>query len=119
MGTQNFRNNVLNTKASYEHPSGFGGWVEGSWVDSFFVNNNNTLATPAYWLFNLNVHDMYKIQNNSYVRFAKPYFEIDNIFNKTYVGSAVPVADSIADANKQSFFAGYGRAFYAGLTLGF
>ena len=112
-------NNVLNTKVSYEHPSGFGGWVEGSWVDSFFVNNNNTLATPAYWLFNLNVHGTYKIQNNSYIRFAKPYFELDNIFNKTYVGSAVPVADSIADANKQAFFSGYGRAFYAGLTLGF
>ncbi len=44
-------------------------------------------------------------------RFAKPYVEIDNIFNKTYVASAVPVADSIADANKQAFF--------AGLTLGF
>ena len=50
---------------------------------------------------------------------CKTYFELDNIFNKTYVGSAVPVTDSIADANKQAFFAGYGRAFYAGLTLGF
>jgi iron complex outermembrane receptor protein len=111
--------NVLNSKVSYEHPSGWGGWVEGSWVDSFFVNNNNTLATPAYWLFNLNIHDMYHFKNNRYVRFAKTYFELDNIFNKTYVGSAVPVADSIPDVNKQAFFAGYGRAFYAGLTLAF
>lgn len=112
-------NNVLNNKISYEHPSGWGGWVEGSWVDSFFVNNNNTLKTPAYWLFNMNLHNVYQFRNNSYVRFAKTYFELDNVFNKTYVASVVPVADSIADANKQAFFAGYGRAFYAGLTLGF
>lgn len=112
-------NNVLNSKLSYEHPSGLGGWFEGSWVDSFVVNNNNTLATPAYWLFNLNIHDTYKFSNNGYVKFAKSYFEMDNIFNKTYVASAVPVADTVSPSQMQTFFAGYGRAFYAGLTLGF
>ncbi|WP_447973580.1 TonB-dependent receptor family protein [Nitrospira sp. Kam-Ns4a] len=111
--------NVLNSKVSYEHPTGWGGWVEASWVDSFFVNNNNTLKTPAYWLFNLNVHDTYHVTNNSFVKFAKTYFELDNVFNKIYVASAVPISDATPDGSKQAFFAGYGRAFYAGLTLGF
>lgn len=110
--------NVLNTKASYEHPSGIGGWLEMSWVDSFFVNNNNTLKTPAYLLFNLNVHKMYPVKN-PYIRFVKAYIELDNIFDKTYVASAVPVSDATPDAAKQAFFAGYGRALYAGVTLGF
>ena len=45
--------------------------------------------------------------------------ELDNIFDKAYVAWATPEADSVADANKQAFYAGIGRAFYAGVTLGF
>lgn len=110
--------NVLNSKLSYEHPSGTGAWVEGSWVDSFFVNNNNTLKTPAYLLFNVNVHNLYEIKN-SYLRFVKTYVQVSNLLDKTYVASAVPVSDAISDGQKQAFFAGYGRAVYAGLTVGF
>ena len=112
--------NVLNMKAAYDHAaSGFGGWVEGSWVDSFFVNNNNTLATPAYLLFNVNLHHKYQVLNNSFIKSVKAYFEVDNIFDKTYVALATPVADSTLDANKQVFWGGTGRGFYTGVTLGF
>lgn len=111
--------NVFNSKATYNHAqSGFGGWVEGSWIDSFFVNNNNSLATPAYMLFNVNLNHNLAIKNNSYIRFVKTFFEVDNLFDKTYVASGTPQADSTADASKQAFFAGYGRSFYAGVTLG-
>ena len=112
-------NNVLNSKLAYHHaPSGLGAWVEGSWVDSFYVNNNNSLGAPAYLLFNLNINYQYSFSHNPYIRFAKFYFEVDNLFDKDYVGNAVVVADSTADASKQAFLPGYGRAFYAGLTLG-
>lgn len=112
--------NVLNMKAAYDHAAtGLGGWFEGSWVDSFFVNNNNTLGTPAYLLFNANLHHFYRTHNNRYVKFIKTYVEVDNIFDKAYVAWAQPVADSVADANKQAFWGGMGRAFYAGVTLGF
>jgi iron complex outermembrane receptor protein len=112
--------NVFNMKASYDHAmSGFGGWAEGSWIDSFFVNNNNSLAAPAYLLFNVNLHHAYQMTNNSYIKSIRTYVELDNIFDKAYVGWATPVADSTPDANKQAFFGGYGRAFYAGLTMGF
>ncbi len=111
--------NVFNSKASYEHgPTGLGAWFEGSWVDSFFINNNNTIGSPAYMLFNLNLHHHWPIHNNKYIRFVKTFFEIDNLANKTYAASAVPVADSTPDASKQAFFAGYGRSFYIGMTLG-
>lgn len=112
--------NVLNMKAAYDHAgSGLGAWLEGSWIDSFFVNNNNTLGTPAYLLFNANVHHYYRTQNNRYVKFIKTYVEMDNIFDKAYVSWVQPVADSVADANKQAFWSGAGRSFYAGVTLGF
>jgi iron complex outermembrane receptor protein len=111
--------NVLNTKALYQHPSGWGGWFELSWIDSFFINNANTLGSPAYILCNLNIHDRYELKNNKYVRYVKSFFQISNLFDKTYVASAVPIADSTPDPSKQAFFAGYGRAFYGGVTLGF
>ncbi|MEW6543446.1 MAG: TonB-dependent receptor [Nitrospirota bacterium] len=111
--------NVLNFKEEYDHPSGWGGWFETSYWDSYFLNNANTVGAPAYWLMNANIHKNFEFMNNSYVRFAKFYFELDNIADKTYVASGNVVADSTPDASKTLFFAGYGRAIYAGLTLGF
>lgn len=112
--------NVLNMKAAYDHAgSGLGAWVEGSWIDSFYVNNNNTLGAPSYVLFNANLHHYYRTHNNRYVKFIKTYVELDNIFDKAYVAWATPVADSVADANKQAFYAGVGRSAYVGVTLGF
>lgn len=110
--------NVLNAKVAYDHPSGLGAWGELSWIDSFFVNNANTLATPAYILVNFNIHHVYPLKHH-WIRFIKTYAELDNAFDKIYVASAVPVADNTPDAFKQAFFAGYGRSFYAGVTLGF
>ena len=46
------------------------------------------------------------------------FAELDNVFDKKYAASGNVVADSTADANKTLFFAGYGRPFYAGVTLG-
>ncbi len=69
---------------------------------------------------NANLHKNFEFGSNPYyVRFAKFYVQVDNIVDKTYVASGNVVADSTADANKTLFFAGYGRAVYAGLTLGF
>jgi len=112
--------NVLNMKAAYDHAaSGLGAWIEGSWVDSFFVNNSNTLSAPSYLLFNLNLHHYYALSNRRYIKFIKTYIEVDNLFDQAYVGWATPVADSVSDANKQAFYAGTGRSAYIGVTLGF
>ncbi|HZS11244.1 MAG TPA: TonB-dependent receptor, partial [Nitrospirales bacterium] len=114
----NVPTDVLNFKEEYEHPSGFGAWFESSYWNSYFLNNANTVGIPSYWLFNINAHQMVPIKNNSYIRFAKFYIEMDNIADKRYATSGNVVADSTADANKLLYFAGYGRAIYAGITLG-
>jgi iron complex outermembrane receptor protein len=91
---------------------------EANYMNSYFLNNNNTVGIPAYWIVNLNVHKNFEFQNNRWIRFAKLFAELDNVFDKKYAASGNVVADSTADANKTLFFAGYGRAFYAGVTLG-
>lgn len=112
--------NVFNMKAAYDHAAtGLGAWIEGSWIDSFFVNNSNTLSAPSYLLFNVNVHHYYALSNRRYIKFIKTYVEVDNLFDQAYVGWATPVADSVPDANKQAFYAGTGRSAYIGVTLGF
>jgi iron complex outermembrane receptor protein len=113
----NVARDVLNFKEEYEHQSGWGAWLQTSYWNSYFLNNNNTVGAPAYWLFNANVHKNFGIKI-PYVRFAKFYAEVDNILDKTYVASGNVISDSTPDAQKTLFYAGYGRAFYAGVTLG-
>jgi iron complex outermembrane receptor protein len=116
----NVARDVLNFKEAYDDPAGWGGWFETSYWNSYYLNNANTVGAPAYWLMNANLHKDFEFGSNPYyVRFAKFYVQVDNIVDKTYVASGNVVADSTADANKTLFFAGYGRAVYAGLTLGF
>ncbi len=115
----NVPTDVLNFKEAYDHRgTGWGGWVETNYMNTYFLNNNNTVGIPAYWIVNLNIHKNFEFQNNKWIRFAKFFAELDNIADKKYVASGNVVADSTADANKTLFFAGYGRAFYAGVTLG-
>ena len=115
----NVPTDVLNFKEAYDHSgTGWGGWVEANYMNSYFLNNNNTVGIPAFWVVNLNVHKDFEFQNNKWVRFARFFAELDNIADKKYAASGNVVADSTADPNKTLFFAGYGRAFYAGVTLG-
>lgn len=114
----NVPTDVLNLKAAYDHAaSGWGGWLEANSNNSYFLNNSNTVGIPAYWVLNANIHKDFAF-TNSWVRFAKVYLELDNIVDKTYAASGNVVADSTADASKQLFFAGLGRAVYGGVTLG-
>ncbi len=115
----NVPTDVLNFKEAYDHSgTGWGGWVETNYMNTYFLNNNNTVGIPAYWIVNLNIHKNFEFQNNKWIRFAKFYAELDNIADKKYAASGNVVADSTPDASKTLFFAGYGRAFYAGVTLG-
>ncbi|MDQ6733200.1 MAG: TonB-dependent receptor, partial [Nitrospirota bacterium] len=113
----NVPKDVLNFKEEYYHPSGWGGWFETSYWNSYFLNNGNTVGAPSYWLLNANINKMVEIKN-PYIRFAKFYVELDNILDKTYVASGNVAADTTIDANKTLFFAGYGRAIYGGVTFG-
>jgi len=115
----NVPTDVLNAKVEYDHlPTGWGGWAETSYYNSYFLNNNNTVGIPAYWLVTLNLHKSVEVSNNKWIRFAKFYLQLDNLADKKYAASGNVVADSTPDAQKTLFFAGYGRAIYGGVTLG-
>lgn len=116
----NVPTDVLNTKVAYEHEAtGWGGWVEGSYYNSYFLNNSNTFSIPSYVVANVNIHKNVELKN-SWFRFAKFYIEIDNIADKKYAASGQVIGGETAGAaaGQQAFFAGYGRAIYGGVTLG-
>jgi iron complex outermembrane receptor protein len=116
----NVPTDVLNSKVEFDHAeSGWGGWVEGSYYNSYFLNNNNTFGIPSYMIGNVNIHKNVELKN-SWFRFAKFYLEIDNIGDKKYAASGqVVTGETHAQAaGSQAFFAGYGRAIYGGVTLG-
>ena len=116
----NVPTDVFNSKVSYDHwPTGWGAWVEGSYHNSYFLNNSNTFGIPSYVIANVNIHKNFEL-NNSWFRFAKLFFEVDNIADKKYAASGAVIGGETAGAaaGQQAFFAGYGRAFYGGVTLG-
>jgi iron complex outermembrane receptor protein len=116
----NVPTDVFNTKAEYDHePTGWGGWVEGSYYNSYFLNNSNTFSIPSYVVANVNIHKNVEL-HNAWFRFAKFYLELDNIADKKYAASGQVIGGETAGAaaGNQAFFAGYGRAIYGGVTLG-
>lgn len=116
----NVPTDVLFTKAEYDHaPTGWGAWIEGSYYNSYFLNNSNTFGIPSYFIANVNVHKNFELKS-SWFRFAKLYLELDNIADKKYAASGQVIGGETAGAASlnQAFFAGYGRAIYGGVTLG-
>jgi iron complex outermembrane receptor protein len=89
--------NVL-ARLSYDQPdgplAGVGGFVEGYWRDSFFIDNANLVRAPGYAVVNLNLHYDPNI-TFSYAKKVMFFFEVQNLFNKTYVASANNVSDSL------------------------
>ena len=116
----NVPTDVLNSKVAYDHwPTGWGAWVEGSYYNSYFLNNSNSFGIPSYVVANVNIHKNFEL-NHSWFRFAKIYFEVDNIADKKYAASGQVIGGETAGAaaGQSAFFAGYGRAFYGGVTVG-
>jgi iron complex outermembrane recepter protein len=125
--------NELTARLSYDQPSGtlqgLGAFVEVQWKDSFYMDNGNLLKAPGYDLVNLNVH--YKTDLASdYLKSLNLYFEVQNVFDKTYVASANNIANSVTTAGIQnpgsilantggSIYAGAPRTFIAGMKLAF
>lgn len=116
----NVPTDILNLKVEYDHyPTGWGGWLEGNYFNSYFLNNNNTFGIPSYFIGTVQIHKNVEV-NNRWVRFAKFFLQVDNIGDMKYAASGqVVTGETTAQAaNSQAFFAGYGRAIYGGVTLG-
>jgi iron complex outermembrane receptor protein len=113
----------LNGRVGYESPWQIGGFFEVNYVDDYFVNNSNTLEAPAYHVLNANVHYGRKWEG-TFLQGFEVFFEGRNLLDRTYIESAVPVADDLVPTlagnnNKQAFFTGAPRSFYGGVRLRF
>jgi iron complex outermembrane receptor protein len=127
--------NELLARLGYDQPigtwKGLGGFVQVQWKDAYFIDNANLLKAPAYELVNLNIH--YNIDlTYDYFRSAVVYFEVRNVFDRTYVASANNISDSIsattgaenpgsvlATTGTGSIYAGEPRTFVGGVRLAF
>jgi iron complex outermembrane receptor protein len=113
--------------------TGLGGFVELVWKDSFYLDNANFLKAPGYDLVNLNLH--YKRDLTSdYFRQLTLFFEVRNVFDKTYVASANNISNTVTAGGLQNpanvlattqpgvpgtIYAGSPRAFVAGMKIAF
>ena len=104
--------------------AGLGGFVEVQWKDSFWMDNANLQKAPGYELVNLNVHYKTDIISD-YFKSLNLYFEVRNVFDRTYVASANNIGNSVSAVGLQgltptgSIYAGSPRAFIAGMKLAF
>ena len=109
--------------------AGLGAFVEVQWKDSFYMDNANLLKAPGYELVNLNVHYKTDLQSD-YFKSLNLYFEVRNVFDRTYVASANNIGNTVTTAGAQnganvlanttgSIYAGSPRAFIAGMKLAF
>ncbi|MBE0703156.1 MAG: TonB-dependent receptor, partial [Afipia sp.] len=92
-------------------------------------DNANLLKAPGYELVNLNVHYTTGLKSDVF-KTLNVYFEVRNLFDKTYVASANNIGNTVTNAGVQnpagvlanttgSIYAGSPRAFIAGMKVAF
>jgi iron complex outermembrane receptor protein len=125
--------NELFARALYRQPDGplkgFSAYVETIFRGGTWLDNANLLQVPSYGIVNfaISYEPDAKVGPLSAMRI---FFELDNIFNKTYVASASNVTDTINAAGQEngatmgaastgSIYAGSPRAVYGGVRLHF
>ena len=124
----------VNGRVGYDQPDGalegLGGFAEITYRDAYFIDNSNRLKVPAYTLVNLNLH--YDAPPGSGWLSGTSFFaSVQNLFDRTYVGSASIIANSLNattgvenDATvlrgvTGSVYAGMPRTVYAGVKRKF
>ncbi len=127
--------NELLTRVAYDQPTGswkgVGGFIEYQFKDGYFIDNANLVKVPAFGLINLNAHYIIDLKQNE-LKSATLFFEVRNVFNKTYVASANDITDSLnsttgaenpgsvlATTGTGSIYAGVPRTFVGGFKLAF
>ena len=124
----------INGRAGYDQPTGalkgLGGFVELTYRDRYFIDNGNLLAIPAYTLVNLNLHYDPPKGTGWWSRVSF-YASVQNVFDRTYVGSASIISDSLnaatglqnpattLSATTGSIYAGQPRTAYVGVKTRF
>lgn len=119
----------LNARLGYDRPhgalAGAGGFVEATYRGHYAIDNANLLSIPAYTVLNLNLHYDPPPGDGWWDRLAF-YASVQNVTDKTYVGSASILSDSLAANGEQnpaavlmtttgSIYAGQPRTVYVGV----
>ena len=124
----------VNGRAGYDQPDGplrgLGGFAELTYRSRYFIDNSNLLAMPGYTLVNLNLHYDPPRSGNWWSRFSL-YASVQNLFDRTYVGSASVISNSLnpatglenpasaLSATTGTIYAGQPRTVYAGVKARF
>lgn len=124
----------VNARLGYDQPegalAGLGGFVELTHRSSYFIDNGNQLKIPGYTLVNLNLHYDPRSRNDWWSRMSL-FASVQNLFDKTYVGSASVIANGLDPATGAqspgavlmnttgSIYAGQPRTIYAGVKARF
>ena len=111
----------LNARVAYGQGggvlAGLGGFAEVTFRSRYFIDNANLLRVPGYTLVNLNLHYDPPRGDDWWSRLSL-YVSVQNLFDRTYVGSAGIVADGIAAgtgaANGEAVLRGVTGSIYAG-----
>jgi iron complex outermembrane receptor protein len=123
-----------NARVNYDQPvgilAGLGGFVEVTYADDYWIDNGNLLKVPGYTLANINLHyDPPK--GAGWLSRLSFYASVQNLFDKTYVGSAAVIANGLNAAtglqnpaealmnSTGSIYAGQPRTVYAGVKARF
>lgn len=118
-----------NARLGYDQPSGafagLGGFVEATHRSAYVIDNANLLALPGSTLLNLNLH-YDPPPGDGWWRRLSLYAALQNVTDRTYVGSASVIANSIDASGREngaavlrgvtgSIYAGQPRTVYVGI----
>jgi iron complex outermembrane receptor protein len=123
-----------NGRIGYDQPAGplagVGGFVEVGQRSSYFIDNGNLLKIPGYTLINLNLHYDPPKSAGWWSRMSL-FASVQNVFDRTYIGSASILPDSVNPATglqntaavlmttTGAIYAGVPRTMYAGIKARF
>ncbi len=125
--------NFLDARLNYQQQDrpfrGLGGFVELVWRDAYELDNANEVRAAGYELVNLalNYDPPFRLAADRHLHL---YVEIQNLFNRVYIGSASNIADSLTASGSEagagalrnatgSLFAGSPRAVFGGMSVRF
>ncbi|WP_419808613.1 TonB-dependent receptor domain-containing protein [Sphingomonas sp.] len=124
----------VNARVGYDHPAGglagLGAFGEVTYRQRYFIDNANLLRVPGITLVNLNLH-YDPLRGDGWWSRLSLFASVQNLFDRTYIGSASIVSDGIAAGSgvpngeavlrsaTGSIYAGQPRTVYAGVKSRF
>ncbi len=89
---------TLTMRYGYDQPTGdlagLGAYVEYVFKSNYFLDNANSITGPSYSIVNLNAHYNHDI-TNFYFKNLELYFDVQNVFNRTYLSGAQIVTNTL------------------------